>query len=427
MRLALPDAVFRVLALLLALWCGTGTDRIQAAEEPQPRYLVLVSIDGFRWDYLQQYPTPALQALAARGVRADALLPVFPTLTFPNHYSIVTGQYPQRHGLVANAFPNADQTDWYINKEAESAQDGKWYGGLPIWVAAHRAGLNTAAFFFPGTEAPVQGVRPDRWSRYDKSIPGSRRVKTVLDWLAEPPDSRPHMITLYFEDVDDHSHWSGVGSKQARKAISRVDGYIKRLVRGIDRLPYGEQVSVVVVSDHGQGSYRNPPDAFVLDEHFDIDGFRPIEGGNYLFLHATDADENRVMELQQAINEAWKCGHAWRPGDAPPGWHIGDNPRFPELILVPQAGCAIASTRTSIQWLSPGDHGWAPEDPDMQGIFIAAGPGIPSGLSIPALRNVDVYPLLLRQLGIPVSEELAGSLDSNLQLWPGLLDATTTP
>jgi predicted AlkP superfamily pyrophosphatase or phosphodiesterase len=416
-----------VFALCLALSCGVVASDTQATENAGSRYLVLVSIDGFRWDYLDQYPTPALHELAERGVRAEALVPVFPTLTFPNHYSIATGLFPQNHGIVANVFPNADQSDWYIYKEAESAQDGSWYGGVPIWVAAHRAGLRTAAFFFPGTEAPVQGVTPDRWYRYDKSISGSKRLRQVLDWLAEPPESRPHMITLYFDDVDDHSHWSGVGSRQAKKAIARVDGYIRRLVQGIDRLPYGDQVTLVVVSDHGQGSYLQQEPALVLDEHFDIEGFQPIEGGNYLFLHTSKADAARVINLQQAINEVWTCGRAWRPADAPQSWQVGPNPRFPELILVPDAGCAIASTRKNLMSLSLGDHGWAPGDPDMQGLFIVAGPGIPAGLRIPPLRNVDVYPLLLRQLGIVPDAELARSLDSNLELWPGLLGPKAAP
>jgi predicted AlkP superfamily pyrophosphatase or phosphodiesterase len=398
--------------LLLAAAAPVGATANDAS-----RYLVLVSIDGFRWDYLDQYPTPALHELAARGVQADALLPVFPTLTFPNHYSIATGLYPQNHGIVANVFPNEDRSDWYVYKQAESAQDGSWYGGLPIWVAAHDAGLKTAAFFFPGTEADIRGVKPDRWFRYNKAISGTKRVKQVLDWLAEPTDTRPHMVTLYFDDVDDHSHWSGVGSRQAKKAISRVDRYVRQLMDGIDQLPYGGQVTLVVVSDHGQASYSQHQPALVLDEQFDIRGFRPLEGGNYLFLYQRQPDDQEVLQLQQAINATWDCGHAWRPGDAPATWHLGNNPRFPDLIVMPHPGCAVASTRDSLKSLSPGDHGWAPEMPEMHGVFIAAGPGIPAGLRIPALRNVDVYPLLLRQLGLPVTTEV----DSNLELWPALL------
>ncbi|HET6566012.1 MAG TPA: ectonucleotide pyrophosphatase/phosphodiesterase, partial [Xanthomonadales bacterium] len=301
---------FFLLSFLL-LFSPIGT---QAARDESDRPTVLlVSIDGFRWDYLEKYPTPAIHRLAQRGVRAEALLPVFPTLTFPNHYSIATGLFPQNHGIVANTFPNAGQSDWYIYKRAESAQDGSWYGGTPIWVAAHNAGLQTAAFFFPGSEADIQGVKPDRWFAYDKSISGSKRVKQVLEWLAEPPDTRPQMITMYFDDVDDHSHWSGVGSRQAEKAIARVDGYIRRLLQGIDRLPHGKQVTLVLVSDHGQGSYTHQQPPLVLDEHFNIDGFQLIESGTYLFMHAREADEERVMELQQAINELWDCGQAFRP------------------------------------------------------------------------------------------------------------------
>ncbi|HET6565791.1 MAG TPA: hypothetical protein VFG52_10295, partial [Xanthomonadales bacterium] len=164
-----------------------------------------------------------------------------------------------------------------------------------------------------------------------------------------------------------------------------------------------------------------PP--LVLDEHFNIDGFQLIESGTYLFMHAREADEERVIELQQAINELWDCGQAFRPGDSPPGWQVGNNPRFPDLMLVPDAGCAVASTRGSLKSLTRGDHGWAPDEPDMHGIFIAAGPGIPAGLRIPALRSVDVYPLMLRQLGLPVPTDPDSGLDSDLDLWPGVLRA----
>ncbi len=395
---------------------------VDSQPDGDPSYLLLVSIDGFRWDYMDIYPTPALHALAARGVKADALLPVFPTLTFPNHYSIATGLYPQNHGLVANTFPDRDSGDWYVYKRKESAQDGRWYGGEPIWVAAKKAGMNTAAFFFVGSEAPIQGLLPDRWNAYDKSISGDERVTQVLHWLAEPEAQRPQMITLYFDDVDDHSHWSGIGSADAVAAINRVDGYVQRLLDGIDALPYADRVSLVLVSDHGQGSYTHADKPFVLAGQFDLQGITPVDGGSYLFLYFDVADVPRVTALQDAINQAWDCGTAYRPDDAPAAWRIGDNPRFPDLILMPEPGCAVLSSMKMVYKLDPGDHGWAPEDPDMHGIFIAAGPGIPAGLRIPALRNVDVFPLLLRQLGLPVTPQWAEKLDSDLALWPKLLD-----
>lgn len=409
-----------LLSVFLALILGfTAVAPASAAANTEPRYLVLISIDGFRWDYLDQYPTPALNALAERGVRADALIPVFPTLTFPNHYSIATGLYPQNHGIVANTFPDPEMGGWYEYKQKETAQDGRWYGGEPIWVAAAKAGMRTAAFYFVGSEADIQGIRPDRWNPYNKLITGDMRTAQVLQWLAEPEDTRPQVITLYFDDVDDHSHWSGVGSEAAVAAIARVDGYIRQLLDGLDQLPFKDQVSLVMVSDHGQGGYENPAQPFVLEGRFDLSGITPVDGGSYLFLHFEQDQPQRVAELQQAINEAWDCGSVYRPGDAPAGWMIGDNPRFPELILMPEPGCAVLSQPGMSHKINHGDHGWAPEVPEMHGIFIAAGPGIPAGLRIPPVPAVDIYPLLLRQLGLPITQ----TLDSNLEFWPPLLDS----
>jgi len=396
---------------------------LMANDKDDKPYLLLVSIDGFRWDYLDQYDTPAMNALAARGIRAQALLPVFPTLTFPNHYSTATGLYPQNHGIVANVFPDPERGELYVYKEAESAQDGSWYGGEPIWVAAKKAGMNTAAFYFVGTEADIQGIRPDRWNAYDKSVTGDQRVDQVLEWLGEPEETRPQVISLYFDDVDDQSHWNGVGSKQAVAAIGRVDGYLQRLVDGIEKLPYKEQLTMVVVSDHGQGSYTQATKPYVLEDHFNLDGILPIESGSYLFLHFEKEDPARILSMQEAINQQWDCGRAYRPEDTPADWHVGDNPRFPDLILTPDPGCAALSRWNMADKINAGDHGWAPEMPEMHGIFIAAGPGLPAGLRIPALRNVDVYPLLLRQLGLPQNQ----NVDSNLALWPELIGPAMEP
>ncbi len=404
-------------AILLLLLNLAAPAVSRAATDSAARYLVLVSIDGFRWDYMEKYPTPALHALAERGVRAEALLPVFPTLTFPNHYSIATGLYPQNHGIVANEFPEPEFDTWYRYKDRKTAQDGRWYGGEPIWVAAAKAGMQTAAFYFVGSEADIQGIRPDRWNAYNKLITGDLRTAQVVQWLAEPVATRPQVITLYFDDVDDHSHWSGVDSAAAKAAIARVDGYIQLLLDGIDSLPFSDQVSLVVVSDHGQGGYSKRGQPFVLDGRFGLNGITPVDGGSFLFLHFDRDEPQRVAELQLAINEVWDCGRAYQPEDAPASWMIGNNPRFPELILMPEPGCAVLSHPDKASKISHGDHGWAPEIPDMHGIFIAAGPGIPAGLRIPALRMVDIYPLMLRQLHLPVTQKL----DSNLELWPALL------
>ncbi len=187
-------------AVFLLTSCSSSHDTDDAP------YLILVLIDGFGWDFRQQADTPALDEIAARGVSAQALRPVFPTTTFPNHYSIATGLYPYEHGIVGNSFPNDARTAWYRLSDREAVQDGAWYRGEPIWVTAEKAGLKSAAYYFVGTEAPIAGVLPTYWRSFDADVPGGERVAQVLRWLQLPARHRPHLVTLYFEDVDDAAH-----------------------------------------------------------------------------------------------------------------------------------------------------------------------------------------------------------------------------
>ena len=160
---------------------------------------------------------------------------------------------------MANDFPDPSRGKWYSLKNRESVEDRWFYAGEPIWVTAETQGMVAASFFFVGTEAPIKGVSPTHWRSYDKGISGQARVDQVLAWLAEPEERRPHLYTLYFEDVDDNSHWRGPDSAENFEAISRVDGYLGRLLSGLEKLPHAEQVNIILVSDHGQAEYLENP------------------------------------------------------------------------------------------------------------------------------------------------------------------------
>jgi predicted AlkP superfamily pyrophosphatase or phosphodiesterase len=378
---------------------GTGGKNSESRKESP--YLILVSIDGFRWDYLDLYPAPAIKQLAASGVRAKGLVPVFPVLTFPNHYSIATGLYPANHGIVANRFPGMDQDDWYNYRKRDTVQDGRWYGGEPIWVAAERHGLVSAAYFFVGTEAPVGGISPTHWFVFDQDVPGEQRVDQVLQWLSQSPETRPHMITLYFEEVDQVSHRFGPGSPENIAAIANVDGHIERLVQGISNLAIADEVSIVLVSDHGQASYREDAETLILDEVVDLDGFAVVDGGSAAFLYARAANRQRLVEVRDAINESWQHGRAWLREEAPESFHVADNSRFPEIIVLADPHYSVIGTADRHYIMTPGDHGWSPEFPDMHGIFIAVGPRLPQGAVINAINAVDVYPMMREILELP--------------------------
>jgi predicted AlkP superfamily pyrophosphatase or phosphodiesterase len=385
-----------------------GSGGINASHQMDKPYVVLVSIDGFRWDYPDIYTTPALDRIAGDGVRAERMIPVFPTLTFPNHYSIATGMYPARHGLVANAFPDRGMGSWYALGDRAAVEDGRYYNGEPAWVTAETQGMVSAAFFFVGTEAAIRGVYPTHWKSYDKGIPGSERVDQVLAWLGEPPETRPHLYMLYFEDVDDNSHWHGPASKQSIEAIRRVDGYLARLLDGIAALPHGDRVHLVVVSDHGQGTYRQDVPPLVLAQLIDLKGIKVVEGGSYAYLHFDAPDAARAESITAAINADWPHGRAWLPSQAPDSWAITPNGRYPDVIVQPDPGYGVISVPENLRKLTAGDHGWAPEAEDMHGIFLACGPRIRAGANPGPVRAVDVYPLILDILDLEKPANIDG-------------------
>ena len=377
---------------------GAGSGGQNAPQHIGKPSIVLVSLDGFRWDYPGRIETPALDELARRGVRADALIPPFPSLTFASHYTIATGLTPGQHGIVANRFLDPATGRRYSLRDKDTVGDGWWYGGEPIWVRAETQGMVTAAFYFVGTEANVSGVRPTDWRGFDVSVPGETRVDQVLDWLARPEDVRPHLITLYLGHVDRAGHDFGPAAPETVEAIEFVDSLLNRLLRGIEDLENAENVGVVVVSDHGMLPYLPDAPRFVVDEVIDMTGVRTAVGGPVLYLHLDDPA--RAPAIRDAVNAAWEHGRAWLPDETPAIWGVNNNPRFGEVILVAEPGYAVVPAALAESHLPLGSHGWAPEAQAMHGIFYAMGPGLPSGQRLPATRSTSVYPLLVRWLGL---------------------------
>ncbi|MEE3196351.1 MAG: ectonucleotide pyrophosphatase/phosphodiesterase, partial [Candidatus Neomarinimicrobiota bacterium] len=173
------------------------------AEDGQ--YVLLVSMDGFRSDYLEIADTPNFDKMSKNGVKAEGLKPVFISKTFPNHYSIATGMYAESHGLIANSFFASDINKYYSIRDRESVENGDFYGGEPIWVTAERQGMNTASYFWVGTEASIAGVHPSIWKRYDQKVPFDDRIDSVMTWFSLPMSNRPRLVMLYFHEPD----WTG--------------------------------------------------------------------------------------------------------------------------------------------------------------------------------------------------------------------------
>jgi predicted AlkP superfamily pyrophosphatase or phosphodiesterase len=252
------------------------------------------------------------------------------------------------------------------------------------------------------------GVSPTHWRSYNKDTPGEERVDQILAWLAEPERSRPHLYTLYFENVDNNSHWHGPNSPQNIEAIKQVDAYIGRLMQGIAQLQHAEQVNIILLSDHGQAEYRTDPQPFILNQYADLKDTSIVEGGSYLSLYFDQKNPARAHDMVQTVNQYWKHGQAYLSSEAPLSWQVGANPRFPDVILMPELGYAVLSSEEMSRKISAGDHGWAPEAPAMHGFFVASGPNIKPGLSLGPVNSVDVYPLMLSILGLDGPETIDG-------------------
>ena len=411
--------VKRLALLCLLIACtavqASGSGGVNAARHRDKPTLVLVSIDGFRWDFQALHDTPTLDRIAANGLRAERMIPVFPTLTFPNHYSIATGLYPANHGLIGNRFPSPDRRRFYALSDREAVQDGSWYGGEPVWVAAEKAGMVTAAYFFIGTEADVGGVSMTYWNAYDESIPGEDRVDQVIDWLAMPDDRRPHFITLYFEDVDTMTHRHGPGSEQSIAAVGRVDGYLDRLLSRMEDLPVADNLYLVIVSDHGHVPFVEDEMPFIVGSVADIDDLRVVDHGASTYIYLPRTDRARAARIRDRINESWAHGTAMLAEETPDAWRVSSEAGFADVILVADPGYA-ALARPIERMSLKSTHGWAPEAPGMHAYFLASGPRLPKGETIGPSDAVDVYPLMMEILGLPITARIDGNSEKLVPL-----------
>ncbi|CAN5349892.1 ectonucleotide pyrophosphatase/phosphodiesterase [soil metagenome] len=383
-----------VLALLTLSGGGcAGPQQSTIVPRAEEHTVVLISLDGFRRDYLEWHAPPTLLALAEEGVVADAMIPSFPTSTFPNHYTIVTGLHPQNHGIVNNTMydPVFDAT---FSLRNEGPREDRWWGGEPIWSTAEKQGVRTAAFFWPGTEAEIAGARPSRWMRFDSSVPYGTRVDSVLSWLSLPRADRPRMITLYFEEPDQTGHAEGPTAPAVRAAVHKSDSALARLVNGLRQRGLFDAVNLVVVSDHGMTEVTPEQVAYVSDV-LDTAAFHVVTGG-VLFLGWSRTGDNAGM-----VAALRRLPHvsAWLREDVPARLHFSDHRRITPVVAVADDGWLIAANRS---WRATGGgrHGYDNELPSMRTIFIARGPAFRRGARIPEFSNVDVYALLAHVLGL---------------------------
>lgn len=380
------------------------TDRVNSAVQQDKPYVILISADGFRHDYAKLYPTPTLDSLVGGGVRAQAMIPSFPSKTFPNHYTLVTGMYPAHHGLVDNRFYDARRNAFYTVSDRTKVEDGSWYGGLPLWVLAEQQHMLTASFYWVGSEADIQGVRPTYYYRYNEAISIERRIQTVVDWLRLPAERRPHLITFYFPEIDLAGHRHGPESDETRAAVQYVDRSLAQLTRAVAAT--GLPVNFIFVSDHGM----TPIDTVQTIPYPAIDtaDFVLVPGSIMLQLHAKN--KKAVWPTYRQLKRAEDGYRVYRRSRMPARLHYDEENdtfgRLGDLILLADHPRVFHSGSRPP---NPGDHGFDPAIVrDMYTVFYAWGPALPSGKVIPTFENVHLYPLVAQLLGLTYSHPIDG-------------------
>ncbi len=380
-----------------------------AANSP---YLLLISLDGFRWDYVDRFKPANLSNFITTGVKAASLVPSFPSKTFPNHYTIATGMYPDHHRILGNSFYNYENKTIYDIGNKTMVADGSYYGGSPIWVQAGKAGIVTASYFFPGTEAVIRDYRPDYYKQYDGSIKNETRVAQVVDWLKLPEEKRPHFITLYFSDMDDVGHRYGPNADSIlNKTLQDLDYTLGRLFSQIESLSL--PVNIIIVSDHGMAEIPNEK-YLPVEMIEDREKYLTINSGALVSIHPKDS--TRTNDIFKDLKKKENHFKVYKTKDTPEFEKIPQNKDWGSIQVVPQIGYyfsserSIASMKTSPQKLS-GVHGYDPKFKDMHGVFYANGPAFRKGYAMASVKNIHVYPLMCKVLGIPIPADIDGNLN----------------
>ena len=388
-----------------------------AGQAPVRPIVLLVSIDGFRWDYPERTEMPNLTRLIQGGVRAEGLIPVFPPKTFPNHYSIVTGLYPENHGIVANNMFDPHFGAYFSLNDRQAVSDGRWWQGLPLWSLVRSRGQIAATFFWPGSEAQIAGYRPDYWTAYDGSVPDRQRVDQILEWLDLPSAQRPSLICFYFSFLDSVGHQFGPESAEVETALQRFDRLLGRLLTGLERRSLLDKVNIVLTSDHGMET-MSPERVIFLDDYVDLGRIEVVDWSPVAALRpAADYLTEAVAKLKNAHPRL----KVFRREEIPHRFHYRRHRRICPLIAIADPGWMISSRsgyEKSEGEFSYGSHGFDNLTPSMWGLFVAHGPAFRRGLVIEPFLNIHIYPLIARILNLPI-----GNIDGDVEVLSPVLAA----
>jgi ectonucleotide pyrophosphatase/phosphodiesterase family member 5 len=384
-----------------------GSSILYAAGTP---YVILISFDGFRWDYVERGITPNFKKLADDGVSASSLMPVFPTKTFPTHYSIVTGLHPENHGIISNSFFNPHNNAQFGLGLPEALQDANWYQGEAIWETLERNGIRTASYFWPGSELNLEYRRPTYFHNYDHNRPHIDRIEGVIEWLSLPENVRPRFITLYFHDVDSEGHRSGPDSDETDITIALADSLLGILLQRLEDIDMLDKTNIIIVSDHGmtEVSSERVIDLGMLLDGFDVryEGFGPVT----MIL----PNEIEIDTVYRRLKEHERMYRVYKKDDVPGYFHYSTHAFILPIIVIAEMGWSLvqdASSQQSMRYVRGGNHGYENTHLDMHGIFYARGPAFRNGYRTGMIQSIDIYSLICEIFGIRPRHNIDG--DSN--------------
>lgn len=374
-------------------WLLSGLYLLSSCATPPEPVVILISIDGFRWDYFDVAETPSLDRLIDAGVKAKSLKPVFPTSTFPNHYTIVTGLYPENHGIVDGVLYDPEFDAEFGFRAPDTFSDGRWWEGEPLWVTVERQGKVSAAMFWGGTDAEIGGVRPRYWHPYDGSVSNETRVDTVLGFFDLPREDRPAFTTLYMSLVDVAGHGAYPGGPETASAVQEADRMIGRLIGGLEARQLFDAVNIVIISDHGM-TPTSRERAIFLDDYIDLEQLDFTMTG--ALAHIWPKPE-ALEDVYERLSEAHPNFRVFRREEIPERLHFREHRRIPPILAMADEGWSIIERRDSDRTErldGRGTHGYDNEFESMQAIFVARGPAFKKAVIVDSFENIHIYELL---------------------------------
>jgi predicted AlkP superfamily pyrophosphatase or phosphodiesterase len=398
MKLFLKSILFTILILV-----SFG----QAQTKP---YVILISFDGFRWDYVDRGITPHFDYIKENGVSAKSLRPCFPSKTFPNHISIITGMYPAHHGIISNGFSDYFDSTRYSMSDSNEVRNSKWYKGEAFWETAERQGIISASYFWPGSEVTLFYRHPTYYYTYVHKRPYRERVDGVIDWLKLPYKKRPHFLTSYFDATDTYGHKYGPDSPETNFAISQLDSILGYYFEKLKEINLFDSTDIIVVSDHGM---TNVSEDKVVNVESVLEGkkYKSNDGGPFMMIEPAKGESDNIFNRLKENENHYKV---YMRKNVPEYFHFSDNPLISKIVIIAENGWSLETNKSMEnmkKYSSKGNHGYDNYWMDMNGIFYAVGPDFKKNYQVGTINNIDIYPLLCKIFNIFPNPLIDGGLD----------------